>query len=121
MNDFNDKNDKHIQPSKVKKKAEKRPNAVAIRHVLSDENPALPKVTAAGYGRIAEEIVRIAFDNGVKVREDGDLAQFLTQIELESEIPSEALVAVAEILSYVYRANGTKIHKSPDKEDENDE
>lgn len=98
----------------------KRPAAVAIRHILSDENPTLPKVTAAGYGRIAEEIVRIAFDNGVKVREDGDLAQFLAQIELESEIPSEALVAVAEILSYVYRANGTYIQKEQRQDDLNE-
>jgi flagellar biosynthesis protein len=30
----------------------------------------------------------------------------LASIELDSPIPSEAFMAVAEVLSYVYRANG---------------
>jgi len=68
---------------------------------------ALPKLVAAGYGKIAEEILQLAFDNGVKVREDADLAELLAAIEVESPIPSEALIAVAEILAYVYKANGT--------------
>jgi flagellar biosynthesis protein len=67
----------------------------------------IPKVTASGYGKIAEQILELAFQNGVKVREDKDLAQMLAAVTLESEIPSEVLVAVAEILAYVYKANGT--------------
>jgi len=66
----------------------------------------VPKVVAAGRGRIAEQILQLAFDNGVKVREDGPLAEMLAAIELDSPIPSEAFAAVAEILAYVYRANG---------------
>ena len=31
----------------------------------------------------------------------------LAAIELDSDIPSEAFVAIAEILSYVYKANST--------------
>lgn len=80
--------------------------AVALKKFGIDEN-AIPKVVAAGYGKLAEEIIRLAFENGVKVREDRDLAQMLAAIELDSEIPSEALVAIAEILAYVYKANGT--------------
>jgi flagellar biosynthesis protein len=68
---------------------------------------AIPKIVAAGYGKLAEQIIQLAFENGVKVREDKDLAQMLAAIELDSDIPSEALVAIAEILSYVYKANGT--------------
>jgi len=30
----------------------------------------------------------------------------LAAIELDSDIPSEAFVAIAEILAYVYKANG---------------
>lgn len=80
--------------------------AVALKKFGMDEN-AIPKIVAAGYGKLAEEIVRLAFENGVKVREDRDLAQMLAAIELDSDIPSEALVAIAEILAYVYKANGT--------------
>lgn len=84
----------------------RRATAVALKKYGIDEG-ALPKVVAAGYGVWAEKIVEIAFQNGVRVREDRDLAQLLAAIELDSDIPTEALVAVAEILAYVYKANGS--------------
>lgn len=64
-----------------------------------------PRVVAGGRGRIAEQILEIAFATGIKVREDADLAELLSAIDLDSEIPLEAFAAVAEILVYVYRAN----------------
>ena len=84
----------------------RRAAAVALKKYGIGEG-ALPKVVAAGYGKLAEQIVEIAFQNGVKVREDKDLAQMLAAIEIDSEIPTEALVAIAEILAYVYKTNGT--------------
>jgi flagellar biosynthesis protein len=69
-------------------------------------NEALPRVIASGHGAVAEQILELAFANGIKVREDGDLAQMLAAVDLDSEIPIQALVAVAEILAHVYRANG---------------
>lgn len=66
-----------------------------------------PRVVATGRGPVAEQILAIAFEKGVPVREDADLAQILSAVELDSEIPIDALAAVAEILSYVYRANRT--------------
>lgn len=82
----------------------RRPVAVALQYELGGSS--LPRVTASGRGAIAEQILALAFANGVKVREDSDLAELLSAIDLDCEIPPEALVAVAEILSYVYRANG---------------
>ena len=107
--------DKILGNSEDDKGAEesRRQAAVALKKFGIDET-AIPQVVAAGYGKIAEEIVKLAFDNGVKVREDKDLAQILAAIELDSDIPSEALVAVAEILSYVYKTNET--YKTKGKE-----
>ena len=64
-----------------------------------------PTVVAGGRGRLAEQILQIAFANGIKVREDADLAQLLATVDMEEEIPVEAFAAVAEILIYLYRAN----------------
>ena len=64
-----------------------------------------PVVSASGRGAFAEKLLSIAFANGVPVREDADLAQVLAAIEIDSPIPVAAFAAVAEILSYVYRAN----------------
>lgn len=78
--------------------------AIALEH--DPAGGALPRVVASGRGFVAEQILTLAFANGVRVRQDADLAQILAQVDLDSEIPTEAFAAVAEILAYVYKANG---------------
>lgn len=82
------------------------PRALAIALSREHEADVNPKVVAKGHGKVAEQILEIAFERGVKVRSDSDLAEILQAIELESEVPLVALAAVAEILTYVYRAAG---------------
>lgn len=106
MVDFLDNPEEEAQKARAAAEKSRRQAAVALKKFGVEEG-AIPKVVAAGYGKLAEEIVRLAFENGVRVREDRDLAQILAAIELDSDIPSEALVAIAEILSYVYKANST--------------
>jgi len=83
--------------------AAKRQTAVAI---IDDPSKSVPTLAAAGRGLVAQQILNIAFANGIKVREDADLAELLAGFELDSPIPTEALMAVGEILSYVHQANG---------------
>ena len=81
------------------------PKTVAVALEVQDgRTPA--KITASGRGLLAEQILQVAFANGVKVREDADLVQILSAVGVDSNIPTEAFAAVAEVLSYVYRANG---------------
>lgn len=108
MVDRSDDDDKNkqgdpLKPLNVKEKP-KSQTAVAVRD--SGLENALPHITAAGRGKIAEQILQLAFDNGIRVREDSALAEMLATVELDSPIPSEAFLAVAEVLAYVYRANG---------------
>lgn len=77
--------------------------AVAIENDVMGSD--LPRVVATGKGAVADQILEIAFANGINVREDADLAELLSAIDVDSPIPVEALAAVAEILVYVYRAN----------------
>jgi len=92
-----------LTPLNIKKKL-KNPTAVAIEDGTNQGD--LPHISAAGRGKIAEQILQLAFDNDIKVREDSALAEMLASFEIDSPVPSDALMAVAEILSYVYRANG---------------
>ena len=81
---------------------------IAIALKYDQEAPAssqAPVVTAKGHGRVAEQILNLAFASGVKVRRDTDLITVLDQVDVDSEIPLEAFAAVAEILTYIYRAN----------------
>lgn len=72
-----------------------------------------PRVVATGRGSVAEQILEIAFAKGVPVREDPDLVELLAAVELDAEIPVDAIAAVAEILSYIYRANGRPQDETP--------
>lgn len=85
-------------------KAGSKPIAIALRYDAG-RDPA-PRIVAKGHGQEAEDILRVAFANDVKVREDADLAELLHAVDLDSLIPLEAFTAVAEILSYLYRLNG---------------
>lgn len=104
---FDNSDEKPLTPSNIKKKP-KSSVAVAVENTdkTGEDGQKLPHITAAGRGRIADQILELAFESGIKVREDGPLAEMLAAIELDSPIPHEAFSAVAEILSYVYRANG---------------
>ena len=84
--------------------------AVAVEYDL-EQDPA-PRIVASGQGSVAEQILQIAFAQGVKVREDADLVEVLSVLEVDSVIPVEAYAAVGEILSYVYRANANAQGKS---------
>lgn len=81
--------------------------AVAVKDASLAGN--LPRVVASGKGSVAEQILQIAWANNIKVREDADLVEVLSAIDVESEIPIEAFATVAEILSYVYKANAGEI------------
>lgn len=78
--------------------------AVALKYDWEDAH-GVPRIVASGEGWVAERILELAFANGVRVREDADLVEVLTALEVDSLIPEDAYMAVAEILSYVYRAN----------------
>jgi flagellar biosynthesis protein len=77
--------------------------AVAIEY--DRETDSAPRVTASGRGSVADQILAIAFERGIKVREDAELVEILSLVEVDTPIPLEAFTAVAEILAYVYQAN----------------
>lgn len=87
----------------AKETAPKITKAAAIEYERGTDNA--PKVTASGRGAVAEQILAIAFERGIKVREDAELAEILSLLEVDSPIPVEAFTAVAEILAYVYKVN----------------
>ena len=93
--------------AKISVEPENSSIAVAIAHKPTGPE-TLPKVVASGRGTIADKILEIAFAEGVKVREDADLAELLAAADIDSEIPIEAFIAVAEILRYVYMANAAQ-------------
>ena len=75
-----------------------RRRATALRY----EGKGAPRVTASGQGYVADRIVQVARENGVPIREDPALADALAALELDTEIPEDLYVAVAEAIAWAY-------------------
>ncbi|GAA0364872.1 EscU/YscU/HrcU family type III secretion system export apparatus switch protein [Bacillus horti] len=82
-------------------RTEQYKKAVAL-HYQPDSSKA-PMVKAKGNGLVAEEIIKLAKENGVPIQEDPALVQLLAQIEIDKEIPAELYGVVAEVMALVYR------------------
>lgn len=77
--------------------------AVAVRY--NEVTDRAPKVVAKGEGTIAQNIKKIAESNGIPLHRDDTLVELLSEIELDKEIPPELYMTIAEILSWIYRAD----------------
>ncbi len=80
-------------------------NKLAVALGYERDRMAAPVVSAKGKGYMAEQIIALAREHGVEIREDKDLAVLLSKLDIDTPIPFEAYAAVAEILSYVYKTN----------------
>lgn len=81
----------------------KRKKAAALKY--DQEKNKAPVVSAKGQGLIAEEIIRRAKEHGIEIREDPNLVEALSKVELYTEIPESLYKAVALILAEVYKIN----------------
>jgi flagellar biosynthesis protein len=95
--------DSFARRNKTGRGRQKREKAVALRY--KSEKDSAPKVVAKGEGLVAKRILEVAREHGIPVSQNDDLVELLAQVELDREIPSELYGAVAEILSWIYRAN----------------
>lgn len=77
-----------------------RDEAVALAYTAGD---AAPRVVAKGRGLIAREIIERAREAGIFVHESPELVGLLLQVDLDSRIPPQLYVAVAELLAWLYR------------------
>ncbi|MFA5104064.1 MAG: EscU/YscU/HrcU family type III secretion system export apparatus switch protein [Candidatus Margulisiibacteriota bacterium] len=80
---------------------DKKRTAIALRYDV--EKDASPLVLASGRGVVADEILRIADENEIPLYENTKLAELLSKLELDAQIPAELYTLVAEVLFYVYQ------------------
>jgi flagellar biosynthesis protein len=80
-----------------------QPIAVALEYKFGERGP--PRVVASGKGKVAERILEVAAAHGIPTRQDGALAKMLSVVDIESEIPGEAMLAVAEIMAQIFLMN----------------
>lgn len=88
----------------MKNKNVKRPKS-AISLKYNPTSDIAPKVTAKGKGLVAENIVALAKQHNIPVKEDPDMVEVLSQVEVNQEIPPAVYNVVAELLAFVYQVN----------------
>jgi len=96
----------------MSEEAENTPSVVALQY----DGEQAPTVIAKGKGAVAEQILQMADEYGIPLREDPDLVTLLSQLELGTEIPSNLYVAVAEVLAFAYMMSGkdSPLDKKPE-------
>ncbi|MGC8868818.1 MAG: FlhB-like flagellar biosynthesis protein [Sulfurihydrogenibium sp.] len=75
--------------------------AVALKYERYKDNA--PKVVAKGKGEIAKKIIEVAKQHGIYIKEDPDLVEVLSGLDLYEEIPEDLYKVVAEILAFIYK------------------
>lgn len=80
--------------------------AVAVALEYETGRDAAPRVTASGRGALAETIIATARQHGVAIEGNPLLAEALSGVALDEEIPEELYRAVAEVIGFVLRAAG---------------
>lgn len=78
----------------------KNKKAAALKYKLSV--PGAPSIVAKGTGSVADKIIELAHQSGIPIKEDKQLVEILSALDLYQEIPQELYKAVAEILAFVY-------------------
>lgn len=79
------------------------PTHIAVVLKYSENLPA-PQIVAMGADHVAEKIKEIARENNIPIVENKPLARTIFKtMKIGQVIPRELFVAVAEVLSYVYR------------------
>ena len=82
---------------------QKNISAAALKYDLDISH--VPKVIASVTDVTAEEIILLAKEYGIPVREDPALMEMLMKVELMDNIPEEAYAIVAEVFAFIYEMN----------------
>jgi len=92
--------------------AEIDPQQLAVALAYREDEGA-PRVVAKGRGLLAEAILARAKEAGVYVHESPELVALLMQVDLDSRIPPQLYVAVAELLAWLYRLERGEAFAAP--------
>lgn len=94
----------------MSEKPDDRKVAVALKYDFGD---GAPVVTAKGKGEVAQRIIDTAAEHDIAIEENPVLAETLSRIDLDTEIPVPLYKAVAEVIGFVLHAGRLKRPERP--------
>jgi flagellar biosynthesis protein len=79
--------------------------AIALKYDFGD---GAPIVTAKGKGAVADKIIETAQEHDIAIEENPILAEALSKVGLDTEIPLPLYKAVAEVIGFVLKTGKLK-------------
>ena len=76
--------------------------AAAVKGDIANKSA---KVVSSASGELAGEILRIAKEHNVAIKQDKDLAEVLSALDIYENIPDDMYEAISEILQELYKIN----------------
>ncbi len=76
---------------------------------LEYDGETAPRVSAKGTGHLAEQIIELAKEHNIPIKEDHQLVSLLSQVELDQEIPELLYEAVVQVLIFAYQLSDKTI------------
>ncbi len=83
-------------------------NPPDIAVALHYDGKTAPRVTASGRGKVAGQIIEAARQHEVPLHTDPALVEVLSRVPLQTEIPRELYVGIAEVMAFAYSLSGKK-------------
>ena len=80
------------------------PRQIAI--ALEYDGHGAPRVTAKGRGELAQRIIDTGREHDVAIEQNAVLAQALSAVELDDQIPEELYRAAAQVIAFVLSLRG---------------
>jgi len=81
------------------KDSQKQTRAIALEVSNLEE---LPRITAAGVGEIAKQILGLAKEHKIPIHSDQELTELLGQAKVSTIIDSKTLRLIAEVITFLY-------------------
>jgi len=86
-------------------------DTLAITLEYSEQHSA-PRVTAKGSGYVAQQIIELAQQHNIPIKQDPELSELLSQVEINHEIPPILYEAIAQVLIFAYQISGKPLPKN---------
>lgn len=79
------------------------PTNDAAAVALTYDGVKAPRISAAGEGDLARQIVDLALKSGVPTFNEPGLANVLSQLDVGTEVPEPLYLAAAELIAFAWR------------------
>jgi flagellar biosynthesis protein len=80
--------------------------ATALQYDIQKDEA--PKVVAKGEKYLAQKIIEVAKKHDIPIKEDKEMVELLSKLEINQEIPPNMYKAIAEVFSFIYKLSKEK-------------